>query len=258
MNNTLPVLIDFDGIINIGGKPAEDAKEFLEFLAENKIPSHIISNSTLKTSKDVKTFLKENSMECNIPIMTTVDASYNYVKKNYKKVSVYCDEKIRGVFLEFIDDKNPEAIVIGDLGRGWTYETMNEIFRKVFEGAEIVAMQKNKYWKPGGKNLALDAGAFISAIEYSSSKKSILIGKPSKIYFQMALESLESNIHRPFIMIGDDVENDVLAAQKYGGKGILVYTGKTKYPLPEDYNPRPNFEAKNLTEVIKILSRILD
>jgi len=258
MRNNLPVLIDFDGIINIGGKPAEDAKEFLAFLTENKIPSHIISNSTLRTSKDVKTFLKENSIQSNISIMTTVDASYNYVKKNYKKISVYCDEKIREVFSEFIDDKNAEAVVIGDLGSGWNYETMNEIFRKVFEGAEIVAMQKNKYWKPDGQNLALDAGAFISAIEYSSSKRSILIGKPSKIYFQMALESLGSYIAKPFVMIGDDVENDVTAAQKYGGSGILVYTGKTKYPLPEDYSPRPNFEAKNLTEVIQMLSKILN
>jgi HAD superfamily hydrolase (TIGR01458 family) len=257
MKNNLPILIDFDGIINLGGTVAKDAKDFLEFLTQNKIPSHIISNSTLKTSKDVRAFLTEYSIQSSIPIMTTVDASYNYIKKNYKKISVYCEEKIRQVFQEFIDEENPEAVLIGDLGAGWTYETMNNIFRKVIAGAEIIAMQMNKYWKPDGKTLSLDAGPFINAIEYATGKQAILIGKPSGLYFESALQQLEFSINENFIMIGDDYDNDILAAQNIGGKGILVYTGKTKYPLPKENKIKPSHEAQNLTEVISILKETL-
>ena len=56
---------------------------------------------------------------------------------------------------------------------------MNEIFQKVFNGADIIAMQKNRYWYPQGGDLSLDAGAFIKAIEYGSAKEAVLIGKPS-------------------------------------------------------------------------------
>ncbi|MCH7771605.1 MAG: HAD hydrolase-like protein, partial [Bacteroidetes bacterium] len=54
-----------------------------------------------------------------------------------------------------------------------------------------------------------------------------------------------------FLMIGDDIESDITGAQAMGGKGILIYTGKTKYPLRDDIKIKPNYEAQNLTEVIE-------
>ena len=58
-------------------------------------------------------------------------------------------------------------------------------------------------------------------------------------------------------MIGDDLETDIYASQKIGGKGILVYTGKTPYPLPDNLENKPDFEARSLTEVISLLNPIL-
>ena len=50
-------------------------------------------------------------------------------------------------------------------------------------------------------------------------------------------------------------ENDIEAAQQIGGKGILVFTGKTKHPLPGTANIHPHYTAENLTEVIELLKR---
>ena len=249
----IPILIDFDGIIRIGNKPAPDAKQFLQFISDQKIPAYIISNSTLKTSGDIKNFLKENQMDFGIPALTSVDAAVNYVKTHYKKISVFCDEDIKKNFTEFIDDDNPEAVIVGDLGDKWSYETLNEIFRCVYNGAGLIAMQKNKFWKPDGVNLSLDAGAFISAIEYAAGKEAILIGKPSPIYFYSAIELLGFKRDSSFIMIGDDIETDIQGAKKLGGKGILVYSGKTKYPLDPSVLIRPDYEARNLESVIPII-----
>ncbi|MGA9292725.1 MAG: HAD-IIA family hydrolase [Ignavibacteriaceae bacterium] len=256
MIRNIPVLIDFDGIIRLGTKPAPDAKSFLEFLSEQKIPSYIISNSTLKTSDDIKRFLKENEMDFGIPALTSVDAAINYVKNHYKKISVFCDEEIKKNFSEYIDDNYPEAVVIGDLGDKWNYETMNEIFRRVYKEADLIAMQKNKFWKPDGINLCLDAGAFISAIEYAAGKESVLIGKPSPIYFYTALELLGFNKDDHFIMIGDDIETDIQGARELGGTGILVYSGKTKYPLDPSLKIKPDYEAHNLKDVISIIENL--
>ena len=129
---------------------------------------------------------------------------------------------------------------------------MNEIFNKVYSGVELVAMHKNKFWSPEGK-LSLDAGAFINAIEYASGKTATLIGKPSAIYFQTALSLLGFPNGSDFIMIGDDIDSDIIGAQQAGGKGILIYTGKTNYPLKEDSQIKPDFEAKNLTDIVEII-----
>ncbi len=257
ISKTIPVLIDFDGVLRLGDKIAGDAETFLEFLQEEKIPSYIISNSTMSSSEDVNNFLLKNGIGTNTNAMTTVDASINYLNENKLKASVYCSKKIKDLFQNFIEDKNPDCVLIGDMGSEWSYEILNEIFRKVHNGAEILAMQKNKYWKPDGKKLALDAGAFISAVEYASSKNALLIGKPSPLYFQSALNKLGYKKGDMFIMVGDDLDTDIKGAQAIGGKGILVSTGKTKFPLPKDIITQPDYTANNLNEVISILKKIL-
>ncbi len=257
LRKDIPILIDFDGVIRLGKQPASDALEFLSFLYKENIPSFIISNSTQSTSVDIKNYIREIGVDFKVNAMTTVDATIEYLKERNLRVSAYCIKNIRDKFENFIDDKNPQAVVIGDLADGWSYDVLNEIFRKVHSGAEIIAMQKNKFWQPKGKELFLDAGAFISAIEYATNKKSILIGKPSPMYFQSALKMLGYKNDSIFYMIGDDLETDIYAAQKIGGKGILIYTGKTKFPLSADINIRPDLEAKNLKEVKNILIDVL-
>jgi HAD superfamily hydrolase (TIGR01458 family) len=253
--NLLPLLIDFDGVIKLGDKPASDAKEFFDFIKQKNIPAFVISNSTLRTSQDIKEFFEKNNIEFNIPAMTAAEVTLSYVKENYKRVKVYCTENIKNLFKDFITDDKPEAVVVGDLADKWNYDTLNEILRDVFAGADLIAMQKNKFWKPDGKTLCLDAGSFISAIEYAAGKEAILIGKPSPIYFKAALKSLRTE-GEAFLMLGDDIETDIIAAQNIGGKGILIFTGKTKYPLSKKDEKIADYTARNLVEVVRILEGI--
>jgi len=251
-----PLLIDLDGVLKIGDSPALDVNLFLHFIQQNKIPACILSNSTLRTGDLVKEFFSSHNIELSIPAMTAFDATHSFVKKNYKKVQVYCRDYLIHHFEGMIDNENPEAIVIGDIEDKWDYQIVNDIFKKVFSGADLVAMHKNKYWNPAGE-LLIDAGAFLTGIEFASGKEAILIGKPSPHYFKAALESIDAKIENGFFMIGDDIENDIKAAQDIGGKGILIYTGKTKFPLDKSINIKPDFEAHSLKEVISILRQEL-
>lgn len=252
MNKNVPLLIDFDGVIKLGNKIAPDAKEFFDFIEEEKIPICIFSNSTLKTAELIQEFLNQNSLLIPIPTLTAFDVTVQYVKNHYKKVKVYCRDYLIHHFDGLISDSNPDAVVIGDIGDNWNFDTMNEIFTYVINGADIVAMHKNKFWKPKDK-LILDAGAFISAIEIATDKQSILIGKPSPIYFKTAIKYLGFAPDSDFYMIGDDLENDIIASQIIGGRGILILTGKTKV---EDFKDvRPNYIVNNLLEVIDTFRR---
>jgi len=250
---TKPILIDFDGVVKLGHSPASDAKEFFNFINANKIPACILSNSTLRTGDLIQEFFSSHGITFSIPALTAFDAALSFVKKNYKRIQVYCRDYLVHHFEGMIDDENPEAIVIGDIGDKWDYQMMNDIFKRVFAGADLVAMHKNKYWNPSGKVL-IDAGAFIAGIEYATSKEAIVIGKPSPHYFKAALEKIGVNIDDGFFIIGDDIENDVKAAQDLGGKGILIFTGKTKFPLESDSVVKPDFEAHSLKEVINLIS----
>ncbi len=249
----IPLLIDFDGVLKIGSEPAKGINEFLNYINEKDIPAHIISNSTLRTSEDIKSFFISRNIKLQIPSMTAAEVTLHYVKSNYTKVAVYCTDSIKKLFSEFLDYKNPQAVVVGDNGENWSYNMLNEIFGFVNSGADFIAMQKNKFWYPEGDIPKLDAGSFIKAIEYAAGKEAKLIGKPSPIYFHTALNNLGYLKNHEFLMLGDDVESDIEGAKNAGGKGILIYTGKTKYPLSPDTKIKPDYEAMDLDEVIKLL-----
>ena len=249
-----PIIIDLDGVLRIGDELAEGAEGFFAFIRDNGIPACILSNTTLNPASTISKFFLEKGLDnTGIAILTALDTTVNYVSKNFKTASVYCDEIAKSEFGGIEDDAQPEAVVIGDLGEKWSYEVLNEIFRKVIAGAEIIAMHMSRYWKVPGKGLCLDAGAFIKAIEYASSKTAVVIGKPSPISFQTALKKAGATETEPFYMIGDDLISDIKAAQDAGGKGILVMTGKTDSKTLQASSVKPDYIAEDLSKVITIL-----
>ncbi len=250
-----PLLIDFDGVIYLGGKFAPDTKQFLSIITSKKIPSIILANSTLKTGKDIQSEFEHAGLPTSLPAMTTIDAAIQFVKESGKKVSVYCDENVKTYFEDFIVPENPDIIIIGDIGNRWNYEILNKIFLQVMNGAEVLALHKNRYWSPDGKVIQLDSGPFITAIEYATGKQTTLLGKPSRVYFQSALHRLGFGPDDPFIILGDDIECDINAAQSIGGTGILILTGKTKLPLTASLQ-KPDYVVNNLTEAIEIINRL--
>ena len=89
-----------------------------------------------------------------------------------------------------IDKTKPEAIILGDLYKEFNWERLNEAFQIISENkALIIALHKNKYCKRENK-IGLDLGPFVSALEYATSQKSILIGKPEKNFFNLVIEDM--------------------------------------------------------------------
>jgi HAD superfamily hydrolase (TIGR01458 family) len=120
--------------------------------------------------------------------------------------------------------ENADVVVVGDLGEAFDYQILNHAFRELLGGAELLALQKNRYWRtPDG--LSLDVGAFVAALEYATGRDAVVVGKPAPAFFATVLDGLGV---RPedAVMVGDDVESDVGGALAAGLGGILVRTGK--------------------------------
>ncbi len=250
-----PLLIDLDGVLRIGGKPANGLQEFFNYLKESERPAAIVSNTTLSTSQDIETFFRKNNIECPVRIITASDVTAEYVKNHYKSAKVFCSEKAKPLFDGIPESDTPEVVVMGDLFTDWNYESLNEIFRYVHNGADFVAMQKNKFWKTSEEGLLLDLGAFVSGIEYATGKKAKIVGKPSNYYFRMAVSLLGGDSFSSFYMVGDDLFTDIAGARGAGGKGILIYTGKTSKPFPIESEILPDHEVDDLLQLIKLVKK---
>jgi ribonucleotide monophosphatase NagD (HAD superfamily) len=72
--------------------------------------------------------------------------------------------------------------------------------------------------------VAMAVGPIAKAIEYSSGKKAVAIGKPSRLMFELALE-LAGCGPEDAVMVGDQEETDILGAKGMGITSIMVKTG---------------------------------
>ena len=119
----------------------------------------------------------------------------------------------------------PEAVLLGDLGAGWSYALLQEAFEYLVGGAALIALSRDRYFQREDR-LALDAGPFVAALEYATSRPATVAGKPSPGFYAAALASLGPAGAGAAAMVGDDLWSDVQGAQRAGLAGWLVRTGK--------------------------------
>jgi HAD superfamily hydrolase (TIGR01458 family) len=232
MEDIKGLLIDLDGVIYNDSELIPGAKESIQWLQDQKLPFRFVTNTTMKSRKTLKQKLQSFGIEVvEKDIFTTVDAAVLYIRKSGKeKCHLLLMDDVREEFREFIlDAENPDFVVVGDLGEKLSFRTVNVGFQKLFSGAELLALQKNRYWL-SDKGYMLDAGALVAMLEFSSGKKAQIIGKPSPHFFSLALNDLNLSPDN-VVMIGDDIESDIFGAQRMGMRGVLVQTGKF---LPAD------------------------
>jgi ribonucleotide monophosphatase NagD (HAD superfamily) len=90
--------------------------------------------------------------------------------------------------------------------------------------AELIALGMTRYWQaPDG--VRLDAAPFVAALEHATGRRAIVLGKPSREFFETAVHRL-GLAPADTLMVGDDIRTDVAGAQAAGLKAALVRTGK--------------------------------
>ena len=222
------VLIDIDGVLYQGGSVIPGALEAITYLTENEIPFRCISNTTRKCRETICSQL--SAMGFRIPIFhifTPPCAAITYMRAAKKdRFFLLTTGDVDRDFLGAgtYDSKAADIVIVGDAGDAATYDALNTAFRLLMEGADLIALEKDRYWK-AQDGLSLSAGPFVSALEYATGKAAIVMGKPSKNFFDLALTDM--HLHPCDVaMIGDDLFTDVGGAQAAGMAGILVRTGK--------------------------------
>ena len=121
-------------------------------------------------------------------------------------------------------DQEPDVVLVSGADPSFAFETLNGVLRALRGGASLVAMHRTLTWMTR-EGECLDAGAFLPGLEQAIGRQATITGKPARAFFEAGVRSLGLPAAR-VAMVGDDVMNDVLAAQSLGITGVLVRTGK--------------------------------
>lgn len=226
-------LFDMDGVWFVGETAVPGAADTLARVRERGLPCRFITNTTTATRAALAAKMKRLGFDVEPgEILNAPRAAALYLRaRGNPSCHLLVHDGVRDDLgcVEATPGQQPDVVVVGDIGERWNYAILNEAFRMLVGGADLVAMHKGRYWQVED-GLALDIGAFVTGLEYASGKEAVLVGKPSPTIFRAALDDLGVDAGEA-VMVGDDIHSDVGGAQAVGIGGVLVRTGKYRDDL---------------------------
>jgi HAD superfamily hydrolase (TIGR01458 family) len=224
------LLLDIDGVLAISWEPIAGSVEAIDRLRRAGVPFRLITNTTTHTRRGLAATLGAAGFDVRADeIVTAVTATATYLDAHHRGAPVFVltDGDPGGDLGDARRVDRPEdadVIVLGGASEAFSYDVVNRCFRRLMDGAPLVAMHRNLYWRTG-RGWELDGGAYVAGLEAATGATATICGKPSRAYFEAAVDLLGVPAERT-AMVGDDVVNDVLGAQAAGLTGVLVRTGK--------------------------------
>jgi HAD superfamily hydrolase (TIGR01458 family) len=223
------LLLDIDGVLAVSWEPLPGAAEAMAWIRDH-LPFRLITNTTTHTRPDLAERLSDAGFDVRPEeIVTAVTATAAYLRDYHAggRAFILTDgapgDDLAGVTLTDTPD-DADVIVIGGACDAFTYDVIDRIFRRLMDGAALVGMHRNLYWKTA-QGWELDGGAYIAGLEAAAGTTATICGKPAPAYFDAALAPLGVPAARA-AMVGDDITNDVEGARAAGLTGVLVRTGK--------------------------------
>jgi HAD superfamily hydrolase (TIGR01458 family) len=242
------VLLDIGGVIAVGQNLLPGALDALGQLRGAGLPVRLITNTTRQSRQDLQAQLDGWRLGTDpADLFTPATAARAYLLAHGLQPWLLVHPRLEPEF-DGLPAGGPLAVVVGDAGDAFTYGTLNQAFRRLEDGAEFLALARNRMFTES-EGSSLDAGPFVVALEYACGRTAHLLGKPAPAFFQAALDSLglpPSGV----AMIGDDAESDIVGAMALGCRGILVRTGKYRHGDEARITPAPDAVVANLTEAV--------
>jgi HAD superfamily hydrolase (TIGR01458 family) len=251
------LLIDIDGVLAVSWQPINGAAEALAALHRAGIPMRFVTNTTSRTRSAVAAALAGAGLDvAEGEILTAPAATAAYLREHHAGARILLvnegdlGEDLAG--LDLVDanagDGGPiDVVVLGGAGPAYSYAAVNRAFGHVLEGAPLVAMHRNTYWRTA-EGLQLDTGAYVEAIAHAAGTAPVVLGKPDPAFFATALAAIGVEA-ADAAMIGDDLEADVHGGQAAGLTGVLVRTGKFRPDALARAEPPPDVVLDSFAEV---------
>lgn len=221
------LLLDLEGVLYQDGEAIAGAADALARLRATGIKLRYLTNTTTQPRASIVARLQGLGFALSADQVFTPPAAAVKLlaAQGISRIHLATAESLAEDFADFqLVEDHAEAVVMGDLYKGFGWDCLNRIFTLVEAGAVLIALHRNRYCRREGE-IALDLGPFVAAIEYASAQPATVVGKPGRAFFELAVRSMDL-VPEDAIMVGDDLEADIAGAQRAGLRAIQVQTGK--------------------------------
>lgn len=194
----------------------------------------LLTNNSTDTVETIQSRLAEFGIEFRLDeVLSSAFLTARYIRDKDGPVTYFLvgegglDDEMRKFGHTPVEGGTPDFVVVG-LDRGFSYQKLDLAARHLRAGSRLVATHSSRlYMAKDGPAVA--TGPIVKALEFASSKKALVIGKPAPQMFRMALETARCK-NKDAVMVGDQLDTDILGATRAGIDAVLVKSGVDRSP----------------------------
>ena len=245
-------LLDIDGVLVRGREPIPGAAEGLSQLKRIGRTILLTNNSTRTRRAHAR---RLNSLGFPVKADEIVPSSYiaaRYLARKFGKAAVWpigeegLTEELEAAGHRIVEPPDAEWVVVG-MDRNFGYDSISRALRALLSGARLIATNTDATF-PTPEGLLPGAGAMVGALAGMGYRPEIVVGKPSPIAYETALELIDAPLDR-ILMIGDRLETDVAGAERVGIDAAYLLSGVGRLEDVDRSGPNPKWVAADLSDL---------
>ena len=257
MSKPQGLILDIDGTVLRGSQAIPGAKETIAELRRQGCPIVFVTNALESPNEQADRLASAGVTVTADEIITAPQVLKTYLMKHTPDATIYVisDPPLpEWLGLDFQISEDPDKIdaVVVSCDRNFNFHKLNTGFQALRRGARFLAVNTDATCPlPNGETP--DAGAVIGALEGCSRRKLDLVaGKPSSLVVEASLERLNLPVSQ-CLVIGDNLESDVLMGKRAGMRTALVLTGVTRREDLPHATVQPDHVLESIVEVPVLL-----
>lgn len=259
LDNHDAVLLDLDGTIYHEEYALPGAIDLIRQLQHDKRPFACLSNSTTSPLRIMNRLLRMGVEIDPSNIYTAAAAAADHVMAKHgphPRILNLATEGIQEMLAGMVDwvQSNGEpcdAVIVGAPTNAYAAEERLRIgLHLLRKGADLIGISADRGY-PSQRGIEFGAGALTTMLAYAANVQPIFCGKPNEVFFTSLCRRLGVQ-PRQCVLIGDNVEADILGGRALGMRTILTLTGVTRRRDLHNVLPhmKPDFVVEDLQELM--------
>jgi 4-nitrophenyl phosphatase len=218
------LLLDLDGTVYRGHEEVPGAARFVGKLPQWGVKPLFVTNRANRPPAAICEQLKAYGIACSEDdVLTSAQATVQFLPRG--TVFYIGEEGMRQalVLAGFpIVEEKPDYVIVS-FDRGFNYAALKRAARMICGGAKFIATNPDK-----GLNteygIVPGTGAIVAAVTAACGVEPMIIGKPERRIFDMAIQRL-GLAREQVVAVGDNLATDIPAGRNAGLRSVLLTTG---------------------------------
>lgn len=251
------VLVDLDGTVWRGDEALPGAAAGLDVLASAGVPVVFVTNNTTVRREAFRSRMDALGLPGDLgPIVTAGWATAQFLADHHPDAAIHVmgDDALRADIEDAglrVVESGQADVVVAAHDPAVSYGRLTTTLRAFGPDTTLVAPNRDRVY-PGEDGPVPGAAASVGAVEGMTGQEALVVGKPEPRLADVATDAVGAEPTNALI-VGDNLETDVLLGERAGMTTALVLTGVTTRAAAKSAGVQPDHVLDSLADIGDVL-----